>query len=186
MRTLTTFEQISLDGFFSDADGDMSWAHKHDPEWTDFVASNAGGGGALVFGRVTYDLMASYWPTPMARANDAAVATRMNELPKLVVSRSMTKATWNNTTIVRGDIAAEFARLKETPGPDMVILGSGSLVSQLTDARLIDEYQIVVNPIVLGRGRSIFAEVKERRSLTLQRSRSFANGNVVLWYRPSL
>jgi len=185
MRKLIAFEQVSLDGFFVDGKGDMSWAHKQDPEWNAFVGGNASGDGALVFGRVTYEMMASFWPTPAAMETMPAVAKGMNQLPKLVVSRTLKKVSWNNTTLLKGDLAAEVRKKKKEPGPDMAILGSGSIVSQLAQAGLIDELQIVVNPIVLGQGRTLFAGVKEKIGLKLIRSRAFGNGNVVLYYVPT-
>ncbi|MCI0674043.1 MAG: dihydrofolate reductase family protein [Myxococcaceae bacterium] len=185
MRKLVVFNQVSLDGYFSDADGDMSWAHKHDAEWGAFMSENASGGGALLFGRVTYELMASYWPTSAARKENPVVAERMNGLPKVVFSRTLGKASWKNTRLVTGDIAAEVRKMKQEPGPDMVILGSGSIVSQLSEARLIDEYQIVLNPLALGSGRTMFDGIGEKLDLTLRRTRAFSNGNVVLWYEPA-
>jgi dihydrofolate reductase len=185
MRRLVVFNHVSLDGYFVDAHADMSWAHASDPEWNAFVEENATGGGELLFGRVTYDLMASYWPTPLARQNDPLVAERMNALPKVVFSRTMDKATWQNTRLVRGDIAAEVRQMKDEPGPDMVIFGSGRIVSQLAQAGLIDEYQIVVNPIVLGAGRTMFEGIKETLSLKLTRTHAFGNGKVLLCYEPA-
>jgi dihydrofolate reductase len=182
MPKIVVFNQISLDGYFADAKGDMSWAHKHDAEWNEFASENASGGGVLVFGRITYDLMAGYWPTPEALRNNAIIAERMNNLPKIVFSRTLDKASWNNTKLVKGDIAAEMAKMKKEPGPDMVIMGSGTIVSQLTDARLIDEYQMVLNAIVLGSGRTMFSGIREKLSLTLKKTRAFRNGNVVLSY----
>ncbi|MBZ5586025.1 MAG: dihydrofolate reductase family protein [Acidobacteriia bacterium] len=167
-----------------DAKGDMSWAHKHDAEWKAFTTENAGGGGELLFGRVTYDLMRSYWPTPMAMNNDPAVAERMNSLPKVVFSRTLKDASWSNTKLVKGDLAAAVRRMKSEPGDGMVILGSGSIVSQLAPEGVIDEYQIVVNPIVLGKGRTMFEGAKERIPLKLTRTRAFGNGNVLLCYEP--
>jgi len=184
MRRLTVFNSVSLDGYFVDARGDMRWAHKQDPEWGAFVSENASGEAVLVFGRVTYDLMAGYWPTPDARKANPAVAERMNALPKVVFSRTLDEPSWQNTRLIKGDIAAEVRRLKQEPGPDMVILGSGSIISQLTAARLIDEYQVVLNPIVLGSGRTMFAGVEEQVHLALKKARPFGNGNVVLWYEP--
>ena len=186
MPRLTAFEQVSLDGFFVDAKGDMSWAHKADPEWSEFTAQNASGAdGALLFGRVTYEMMAGFWPTPQAREAMPAVAEGMNSMAKVVFSRTLREASWQNTRLVKGDMIAEVRRMKNEPGPDMVILGSGSVVSQLADAGLIDELQIVVNPIVLGRGRTLFETV--RRNVTMKRVgvRAFGNGNVVLSYEPS-
>ena len=184
MPKLIVFNSVSLDGYFTDAIGDMSWAHMQDPEWDEFVSGNASGGGVLMFGRVTYDLMASFWPTPMAAKIAPVVAERMNSLPKVVFSRSLDKASWNNTKVVKGDIAAEVRKMKQEPGPGMVILGSGSIVSQLTEAGLIDEYQIVVHPIILGQGRTLFEGVTNKVRLNRTSSRAFANGNVVLCYQP--
>jgi dihydrofolate reductase len=185
MRKLAVFNTVSLDGYFVDAKGDMSWAHKRDAEWGAFVSGNAGGGGVLVFGRVTYDMMAGYWPSPAALQDNPVVAERMNSLPKVVFSRTLATASWSNTRLIKGEIVAETRKLKAEPGPDMVILGSGSIVSQLTDARLIDEYQVVLSPVILGAGRTLFDGVRERLSLTLKRSQAFGNGNVVLWYEPT-
>ena len=184
MRKVIAFEQVSLDGFFVDGKGDMSWAHKRDPEWIAFAGSNASGDGALLFGRVTYEMMASFWPTPLAMQSMPAVAEGMNRMPKIVFSRTLEKASWTNTTLVKGDPAAHVRKLKQEPGPDLVILGSGSIVSQLAEARLIDELQIVVNPIVLGKGRTLFGGVKEKIGLKRTQSRAFGNGNVVLSYEP--
>ena len=182
MRKLVVFNQVTLDGYFSDKSGDMSWAHKHDAEWKDFVAGNAMGGGQLLFGRITYELMASYWPTPYAINNDPIVAERMNNRPKVVFSRTLDKASWNNTKLVKGDLGAEVRKMKQEPGQDMVILGSGTIVSQLAQEGLIDVFQIVVNPIVVGKGRTMFEGVKDKLSLKLTRTRSFQNGSVLLSY----
>lgn len=184
MRKLTVFNQVSLDGYFTDAHGDMSWAHRQDAEWAAFAAENARGGGELVFGRVTYDLMASHWPTPTAKAQNPVIADRMNALPKVVFSRTLDAASWSNTRLLRGDLATEVRKLKQESGPDMVIIGSGTIVAQLTQARLIDGYQIVVLPVVLGAGRTLFEGVS-KISLRLVNTRVFGNGNVVLWYEPS-
>jgi dihydrofolate reductase len=185
MRKVIAFEQVSLDGFFVDRKGDMSWAHKQDPEWNAFAAGNASGDGALLFGRVTYEMMASFWPTPMAMERMPAVAEGMNRMPKLVFSRTLEKVSWKNTTLLKGDPAAHVRKLKQEPGPGMAILGSGSIVSLLARERLIDEFQIVVNPIVLGEGRTLFEGVKEKIGLKLSQSRAFGNGNVVLYYQPT-
>ena len=185
MRKLIVFNQVSLDGYIADSNGDMSWAHKQDPEWNEFVQENARGGGELLFGRVTYDMMASFWPTPMAAKSTPIVAERMNQLPKVVFSRAMDKASWSNTKLVKDNLPAEVRKMKEASGPGMVIMGSGSIVSQLTQLRLIDEYQIVVNPIILGCGKSMFDGVKDKLPLKLATTRTFGNSNVLLCYQPA-
>jgi len=185
MRKLHVYDTISLDGYFTDATNDMSWAHRRDPEWNQYVAGNASGDGALLFGRVTYDQMAAFWPTPQAAQMMPEVAAGMNRMPKYVVSRTMQKASWQNTTLVKGDLATEIGKLKAQDGPDLTILGSGNLISQLTELRLIDSYQLVLSPTILGKGRTLFQTVGERRTMTLTKSKTFSNGNVVLWYEPA-
>lgn len=185
MQTLSVFNNVTLDGYFAGVDGDISWAHqaKPDPEWNAFVADNASSsGGTLLFGRKTYEIMASYWPTPLAMKHDPKVAEGINKMPKVVFSKTLSQASWNNTRIVKSGIADEVRRMKES-GEPMTILGSGSIVSQLTQDGLIDEYQVVVHPIVLGRGRTMFEGIKEMMALKLSKTRAFGNGNVVLWYQ---
>ncbi len=183
MRKLTVFNNVSLDGYFTDASGDMSWAHKQDAEWADFTSENAGGDAELVFGRVTYDMMASFWPTPQAMQIAPTVAAAMNRMRKSVFSRTLEKASWQNTRLIKGDLAMEVHKMKLESGPDLLIMGSGQIIAQLTDLRLIDEYQIVVTSTVLGRGRTMFEGVAGRPTLKLTKTRAFGNGNVVLWYQ---
>jgi dihydrofolate reductase len=183
-RRLSAFMQISLDGYYCDARGDMSFAHKaaDDEEWQEFVEGNTGGGGMLLFGRLTYELMANWWPTPMAAEAMPEVAARMNAMPKVVASRTLSRAPWTNTTIIRDDLAASVRQLKESPGPDITILGSGSIVTQLAESRLLDELQVVVNPIALGAGKALFTGLRQPLPLRTAKSRRFANGSIVLWY----
>jgi len=186
VRRLIVFNNVSLDGYFVDRNGEMRWAHRPQPdaEWNAFVAGNASGGGVLLFGRVTYELMASYWPTPLALKNDPIVAEGMNNLQKVVFSRTLDKVSWKNTKLVKGDLVAEVRKMKAEPGEGMAILGSGSIVSQLAPEGLIDEYQIALIPIVLGKGRTMFDGIKEKLTLKLTKTRAFANGVVMLWYEP--
>ena len=187
MRKLVVFNNVALDGYFTGVDGDFSWAHtgSDDAEFNAFVADNASGGGQLLLGRITYELMASYWPTPNAIKNDPIVAEGMNSMPKVVFSRTLDKASWSNTKLVKGDIAAEIRKMKQEPGKGMAILGSGSIVSQLAPHGLIDEYQVVLNPVVLGQGRTMFDGVKEKLNLRLRTTRAFRNGKVYLCYEPA-
>ena len=186
MAKLIVFNNISLDGYFTDADGEMRWAYSsvQDSEWDIFVASNASGGGTLVFGRVTYEMMQSFWPTPQAMQAYPALAERMNKYSKIVFSRTLTEATWNNTRLINDDLIEEVRELKKSPDNHMAILGSGSIVSQLAEARLIDEFQFVMTPVVLGAGRTLFEGIKGHLPLKLKSTRVFKNGNAVLFYAP--
>ncbi len=185
MRKLAVFNNISLDGYFCDDKGSMAWAKMdNDAEFNAFTTQNAQSGGVLLFGRVTYDMMVSFWPTLAASQMMPEVAERMNNGPKVVFSRSMAAAAWNNTTLVQDDMPAAVRRMKQEAGPDMVILGSGSIVAQLAAVNLIDEYQVVVNPIALGAGRSMFDGLVQPMNLRCIMSRAFKNGKVFLSYQP--
>lgn len=187
MRTLISFNTISTDGFFTDKNGDSRWAHLggEDPEFAAFVGQNASSGGQLLFGRVTYELMASYWPTQNALRDNPVVAKGMNAMPKIVFSRTLEKTAWENTRLIKSDLADAVRTLKSEPGPGMAILGSGTIISQLAQSGLIDEFQFVVNPIILGEGRTQFAGVKDKLNLKLLTSRTFRNGKVYLSYKPA-
>lgn len=185
-RKLRAFMQVSLDGYYCDSHGDMNFAHKpqEDAEWHELMAGNASGGGMLLFGRTTYDMMAAWWPTPAAARAIPEVAARMNAMPKIVVSRTLSSANWINTMLVKDDLVGTVRRMKGEPGPDIAILGSGSIVRQLADAGLIDTFQVVVNPIALGAGKSLFSGLTRHLDLVLTNTRVFRNGSVVLWYAP--
>jgi dihydrofolate reductase len=186
MQRLIVFNHVSLDGYFVDENGSMNWAKSagDDPEYNAFVAENASGGGSLLFGRVTYELMIKYWPTPMAKQHAPEVAAGMNNAPKFVFSRTLDRSSWNNTTMVKGDLGAEVRKLKEKPGNGIAILGSGTIISQLAPTGLIDEYQVMVNPIILGAGRTMFAGVREQLNLRLTKTRHFKSGKIYIGYEP--
>jgi dihydrofolate reductase len=187
MGKLIVFNSVSLDGYFTDPKGDMSFAYndRKDPEWDRFVEGNASGAGALLFGRITYEMMARYWPTPAAAESMPVVAERMNNSPKFVFSRTMDRATWKNTTLLTGDLHGEILTLKAKAGAGIAVLGSGSIVSQLAQHGLIDEYQLVIIPVLLGSGRTMFEGLGKRLSLEVVETRTFRNGKIFLRYVPA-
>jgi dihydrofolate reductase len=180
MRKLRVFESISVDGYFTDADGDMSWAHagREDAEFASWVSRNASSGGELLFGRKTYQMMEAFWPTPMAAQQMPAVAKGMNAAKKYVASRTIQPA-WNNTHLLQGDLLKAVEDLKASDGPGITVLGSGSVAAQLGEAGLVDEYQFVIIPVALGGGRTVFTK---GRKLRLVEQRAFGSGNVVVTY----
>jgi dihydrofolate reductase len=188
MRKLIIFNHVTLDGYFVGEKGDFSWARigNDDAEYSAFVTENAKGEGQLLFGRITYELMAGYWPTPMANQHDPIVAERMNSMQKVVFSKTLDQALWSNTKLVKGDIISEIRKMKNEPGPDMVILGSGSIVSQLALESLIDEYQMLMDPVALGKGRTMFDGIKEKLTLRLTKTRTFNNGKIFLCFEPAV
>lgn len=185
MPHLMSFISLSLDGCYADARSDMSWAHTQDPEQAEFTSSNAKGGGAMVFGRITYDMMKAFWPTPAAAEMMPDVAAQMNALPKIVFSRTLKSADWNNTRVVNADPAGELRRLKSEKGPDMVILGSGTIVAQAATAGLLDELQVMLVPVTLGAGKRLFDGIPRSIAWKREEVRQFSNGNVFLRYRPA-
>lgn len=184
MRKLSVFETITLDGYFTGPDNDMAWAHAgtEDAEFTRFTAGNAGREGVLLFGRVTYEMMVAFWPTPQAAEMMPEVAEGMNRREKIVFSRTLKQADWNNTRVIGGDMVEAVRALKAEAGPDLVILGSGSIAQQLVQARLIDSYQLVIAPLALGAGRTVFDGMTEKVGLKLTDSRTFQNGRVFVSY----
>lgn len=183
MRKLYSFNMMTLDGFFEGAHQDISW-HNTDDEFNAFAIAQLREIGTLVFGRVTYQMMARYWPTPAAVQDDAEVAGMMNHTPKVVVSRTLDKAEWENSQLVRDHVERELARLKQQPGKDIAVFGSANLLDSLTRAGLVDEHRVMVNPVILGQGTPLFKQSQDKTALQLVQARTFGNGNVLLTYRP--
>jgi dihydrofolate reductase len=186
IQRLIAFNSISLDGYFVDRNDDMSWAKpgNDDAEFKAFMEGNASSDSYLLFGRKTYEMMESFWTSSFAAENFPVVTGRMNKASKIVFSRTLSQATWNNTRLVKTDLVGEIKRMKAEPGEGIAILGSGSIIAQLAQEGLIDEYQVVVVPIVLGNGRTMFEGVTDKRNLKLIKNRVFNNGNVLLCYEP--
>jgi len=181
-RKLVVFNMVTLDGFFEGPNQDISWHHV-DEEFNEFAIEQLQTVGAILFGRVTYAGMASYWPTDIALSDDPVVAGLMNGAPKIVFSKTLTRADWSHTTLINGDLAQEIARLKQEPGKDLFVFGSGNLVANMSRLGLVDEYRLIVNPVVLGHGTPMF-QPGERLNLKLLKTRVFKSGNVLLFYEP--
>ena len=180
MRRLFSFNMITLDGLFEGQDHNIGW-HNVDAEFNEFAIAQLNEIGTLLFGRITYQMMASYWPTSEAVKNDPVVADLMNRLPKIVVSKTMAIAEWNNTSLIKDQIASEILKLKKQSGQDLAIFGSANLISTLMRMDLIDEHRVMVNPVILGTGTPLF-QPKDKFNLRLLRTRAFGNGNVLLCY----
>jgi dihydrofolate reductase len=180
VRKLRVFESISVDGYFTDPSGDISWAHagRDDAEFAGWVGENATSGGELLLGRKTYQIMEAYWPTPVAVEQMPDAARGINAARKYLASRT-TQPTWNNTHLLKGDLVQSIRDLKASEGQDITVLGSGSIVAQLGEAGLVDGYQFVIIPIALGAGRTLFTK---GCTLQLVDHRAFRSGNVVVTY----
>ena len=183
MRKLIVFNMITLDGFFEGPNHEIDW-HKLDPVFQDFSSDQLSSMSTIIFGRKTYELMASYWPTTQAIANDSIIAEKMNSKPKIVFSKSLQKAEWHNTRLIKGNLSEEIIKLKEEPGNDMIIFGSSKLSASLLDLELIDEIRVIINPVILGQGHALFANVHKKINLELLASKIFESGNILLCYQP--
>jgi len=182
MKRLFSFNMITLDGFFEGlAKWDLRW-HNVDNEFNEFAVAQLNEIDTILFGRVTYQGMASYWSSSGAVKNDPIVAGLMNQIPKIVFSKTLNQTDWNNTRLVKGHIADEVSKLKKQSGKDLAIFGSANLMSELTRMGLIDEYRIMVNPVILGVGTPLF-QTKDILNLKLLKTRTFENGNVLLTYQ---
>lgn len=183
MRKLNVFNLVTLDGYFTGVGGDISW-HRVDEEFRAIAVEKACSGNTLLFGRVTYEMMYSYWTSPDGLKDDAEVARGMNASPKVVFSRTLRKADWENTRLARAGLLEDVRDLKKGSGKDLTVLGSGTIVAQLAEAGLVDEYQTMLVPAALGRGRTMFEGVKRKLSFRLTGLRRFSNGNVLLTHVP--
>jgi dihydrofolate reductase len=182
MGKISVFNFITLNGFFEGKGKDSSW-HVHGKEENDFAVEMLDKGGTLLFGRVTYEMMAGYWTSDFALQNDPKVAEGMNRAEKIVFSRTLPKADWKNTRLIRDNMLDELRKLKES-GKEMAVLGSGSIVTQLAENNLVDEFQIMVDPVVLGEGTPIMKGLTHQMNLRLKNHRIFNSGVVLLIYKP--
>jgi dihydrofolate reductase len=180
MRKVIVSNYVSLDGFIAGPNGEIDW-FVWDEEMANYSRNLLYSIDTILFGRVTYELMANYWPT--VNTEDPIITVGMNNLPKIVFSKTLERAEWKNTRLVKEITREEIFKMKLRQGKDMVIFGSGSIVSALTQLGLIDEYQLIINPVVLGSGKPLFKNIKERINLKLLKTTTFSsNGNVILYY----
>lgn len=195
MRRIVMFNRVTADGYFAGSDGNLDWVVP-DRELDKAAASGIPGTDTVLFGRRTYEMFASFWPHVLDDASTApnphmprersaemrAMAVMLTEATKLVFSKTLKEVTWKNSRLVRAVDPREIEAWKRRPGKDMIIFGSGSIVSQLTAHGLIDEYQFVVDPVLLGQGQRLLSEMPARTALKLEEAKAFPSGNVMLRY----
>jgi dihydrofolate reductase len=195
MRRIMMFNRVTADGYFAGVDGNLDW-FVPDEEKDKEAVEGIPNADTILLGRRTYELFEQFWPHAVddsATAPDPhdaarrspeirAMAIWLNETPKLVFSRTLKDATWRNSRLVRELDAREIENMKQQPGKDMILFGSGSIVSQLTEHGLIDEYQFIVTPVLLGSGRPLVSGVSNSSRLDLLEARPYPSGNVMLRY----
>lgn len=183
MRILYAFVVTTIDGFYEGPNGEFDWPNVDD-EFNQYSVANLSDTDMIIFGRVTYEGMAGYWPTAAALEEDPLIAPLMNDISKAVVSSTLEEAKWNNSIVIRGDVANEIANLKSQPGRSIGIFGSPNLTFSLIEMGLIDEFRLMIHPVALGSGKSLFRTMNGRLTFDLLRTTTFESGNVLLTYRP--
>lgn len=182
MGKLFLFMNVSLDGYIADHNHDTSIFHHRDQEFEAFQQKQGKGAGTMLLGRKTYAIMQQFWPTPMAAQMSPDVAAYMNATPKLVVSHTAFAPEWANTTVIHTDVVEQLRRYKTEAAEDIIILGSNNLCVTLLPAGLIDEVQLVLNPVVLGGGTPLFSGLSQTTELTLEDTHRFQSGKLLLVY----
>jgi dihydrofolate reductase len=187
MRKIIVFNRISVDGFFAGANGESHEWFLQDPK-VDAAAHKMMNPDSIIFGRVTYEIFNNYWPkvgvdkTAPKMLRDTA--RELNDMNKFVFSKKLKSVDWENSTLIKGGLEEEVRKLKKGKGGDITIFGSGTIVQQLTKSSLIDEFILVVTPVILGNGKSFFKDVKQL-NLELLETKTFDSGNTILHYKTS-
>lgn len=185
MRNLVAFMHISLDGYAAGPTGELDWV-AYDQELEKYAETVVSTVGTALYGRVTYHMM-EYWRTvlanPASTQHEIDHAHWIEAIPKVVVSTTLKSVDWNNTRIIAGNLAEEILKLKQQPGKDIVIFGSPSLTRTLAELGLIDQYQLTLNPVLLGSGMPFFATLPQKSQLQLLFVKTFGSGAMGLHYK---
>ncbi len=197
MRRIMAFNRVTADGYFASPDGKLDWVVP-EPQIDKEAGEGMSGQGAILFGRRTYEMFQAFWPHALEDPGTApdphmpgrrspeirAMAVWINEAAKVVFSKTLKDVTWKNTRLLHAFDPREVEAMKKQPGPDMIVFGSGSIASQLTEHGLIDEYRFIVGPVLLGRGRALISGVPRSSRLDLLEAKTYPSGNVMLRYAP--
>jgi dihydrofolate reductase len=178
MRKVIVSIFVSLDGSFEGPNKELDW-HVWDEEMEKYMGDFLNNVDAILLGRVAYQLLADYWPTSTEN-----LAPRLNNLPKIVFSKTLEKVGWNNSRLIKENIKEEIMKIKQQPGKDVVLFGGADIASAFLELGLIDEYQVIVNPVVLSNGKPFFKDIKNKFNLKLLKTKTFSCGNVILYYQP--
>jgi dihydrofolate reductase len=185
MRKVVLQMQVTLDGYVGDKDGNVEWAFPcFDDEFTEWGVESLQQAGVHVMGGITGRGLADYWPRPDIEERDRPFAPAMNEMPKVVFSNTLDGLDWHDTRIAKGDLTEEINRLKQAPGKHILVHGGASFAQSLSRLGLIDEYQLVVHPVVLGSGLPLFPELPAPLRLQVIEARPFRSGAVLHVSRP--
>ncbi len=187
MRKLLVTVWVTLDGFIAGPNGEMDWVTRlYDAAMGQYEDAVVSAADTLLLGRVTYESFAGSWPNvpdnPIVSEGEREYARKLNAMRKVVFSKSLDSLDWNNSTLVTEIVPEEIEKLKQEPGRDMIIYGSASVVQELTNLGLIDEYQLLVHPVVLGSGKPLFSGIRDAVNLNLVEAKQLPSGVTLLRY----
>lgn len=183
MAKLKSFTFISLNGFYKGLNEDINW-HQHEGEEAEYSVESLKSNDILLFGRVTYEMMKNFWSTQMAYDSFPEVADGMNNSEKFVISKTLESADWKNTQTIRENLIEKISELKKSSKKNITLLGSGKVLKELANANLVDEYQIMIDPIFIESGEPILDSISKNITLELTKSKVFKNGTILLYYKP--
>lgn len=181
MRKIIVFENVTVDGYFAGENGEIDWAIR-DEEITEFSREGGNTPVEFWFGRVTYEMMASFWPTQAGKTANPVFAKVLNESSKRVFSKTLKEVAWQGTKLIKEIDMTEIEKNKKEGEGNIMIFGSGQIVAELSQLGLVDEYQLMVNPVILGKGKSLFEGLDQRINFRLTRTKEFKCGVVFLQY----
>ncbi len=181
MRKIIVLSYLSLDGFTA-SNGDFDWIIWDDGV-NEYYKETQRTTDTVLFGRVSYESLKNYWSTPKASAEDPEMIEFINQTRKVVFSKSLETADWNNSEVLKEIVPNDIEAMKKDSGKDILVIGSGSVVSQLENASLIDEYRFISIPVVLGEGKPYFQNLDDKLKLKFLEMRNFKSGNVLLRYQ---
>jgi dihydrofolate reductase len=188
MRRIISTTWVTLDGFIAGPNGEMDWVGElYDEAMGKYESDLVDSADTLLLGRVTYESFAGSWPhvpdNPNAPEGEKAYARKLNAMRKVVFSTTLDRVEWNNSTLMKEVVRESIEQLKQEPGRDMLIYGSASIVRTLTNIGLIDEYQLLIHPVILGSGKPLFQDLKDQVKLKLVNTTTHPSGVVVLYYQ---
>ena len=191
MRKVIVSIFLTLDGSFEGPNKELDW-HVWDDEMEEYMSDLLNNVDTILLGRVAYQLLAEYWPTAIPKTTmprnpgeeHPFIFEKMNTLSKIILSKTLDKVEWKNSTLIKENVKAEILRLKHQPGKDLVLFGGANIASTLLRLGLIDEYRIILNPVILSSGNPFFKDIRDKLSLKLLGTKVFDCGNVLLYYQP--
>jgi dihydrofolate reductase len=181
MAKLIVFNLISVDGFFESIDNSLDWFNA-DEEFNEFALNQLKSIHAILYGRITYEGMFEYWTSEMAAQSDLEMTTLMNETKKFVFSKTLNSLKWKNAELISNELISKVNEIKKTYSKDIIVFGSGNLITSLIELKLVDGFRLMVVPVLLGKGKRLFQDLSNTTNLKSLDKKQFDSGNLLLTY----